>query len=301
MQAFAQACAAATAPVLPRPRSVAQAKRSQEWPQWELASVAELQSFFAHGVWEEGGCACMPARQRCRVIVCSIASLLGGARRGLWREAHQQPGVDFIETFAPVCSYRTQRMIAVVTAQHGLRLRQFDIKTAFLNGVVEEEVYVRPPAGFEYLAGGPARVLRLRRAMYGLRQAPRAWNKCLEAELTKRGFVQSNADPGLWLLYGENGTVMCMFYVEDGLAAVRSDEEAEALVDLRNPATRGARGCVGHRGTARLGRWHHHSVPRAQGPCSGRGVWRCWAALIGAHVANCLRQPARCPRRRGAC
>ena len=91
---------------------------------------------------------------------------------------------------------------------------------------------MRPPAGFEYLAGGPGHVLRLRRAMYGLRQAPRAWNKCLEAERTKRGFVQSNAEPGLWLLYGENGAVMCMFYVDDGLAAASSDEEAEALVDL---------------------------------------------------------------------
>ena len=145
---------------------------------------------------------------------------------------HQQPGVDFHEIFAPVCSYRTLRMIAAVAARHGLRLRQFDMKTAFLNWVLEEEVYVRPPTGFEYLAGGPGRVLRLRRAMYGLRQAPRAWNKCLEAELTKWGFVQSNADPGLWLLYGENEAIICMFYVDDGLAAARSDEEAEALVDL---------------------------------------------------------------------
>ena len=150
------------------------------------------------------------------------------------QQHHQQPGVDFNETFAPasVCSYRTLRMIAAVAARHGLRLRQFDIKTAFLNGVLEVEVYVRPPAGFKYLAGGPGRVQRLRRAMYDLRQAPRAWNKCLEPELTKRGVVQSNADPGLWLLYGENGAIMCMFYVDNSLAAARSDEEAEALVDL---------------------------------------------------------------------
>jgi hypothetical protein len=212
---------------------VAQAKRSEEWPQWELAIGAELQSFLDHGVWEEGGCA-LPAGKS--ALPSHI--VLDRKRDGRYKARlvaggnHQQPGVDFNETFAPVCSYRTLRMIAAVAARHGLRLRQFDIKTAFLNGVLEEEVYVRPPAGFEYLAGGPGRVLRLRRAMYGLRQAPRAWNKCVEAELTKRGFVQSNADPGLWLLYGENGAVMCMFYVDDGLAAARSDEEAEALVDL---------------------------------------------------------------------
>ena len=68
--------------------------------------------------------------------------------------------------------------------------------------------------------------------MYGLWKAPRAWFQCLEAEQTKQGCLQSNADLGLWLLYGENGAVMCMFYVNNGLAAARSDEEAEALVDL---------------------------------------------------------------------
>ena len=213
MQALAQACAAATAPVLSTPRSVAQAKRSEEWPQWELAIGAELQSFFDHGVWEEGGCA-LPAGK----TALPSHTVLDRKRDGRYKARlvtggnHLQPGVDFNETFAPVCSYRTLRMIAAVAARHGLRLRHFDTKTAFLNGVLEEQVYVRPPAGFEYLAGGPGRVLRLRRAMYGFRLAPLAWNKCLEAELTKRGFVQSNADPGLWLLYGENGAVMCIIY-----------------------------------------------------------------------------------------
>ena len=218
MQDFTHAFATATAPVLPMPRSVAQAKRSDERPQWELAIGAELQSFFDHGVWKEGGCA-VPAGMTAlpRHIV------LDSKRDGRYKTRlvaggnHQQQGVDFNETFAPVCSYRTLCMIAAVAARHGLRLRQFDIKTAFLPGVLEEEVYVRPLAGFEYLAGGPGRVLRLRRAMYGFRHAPRAWNMCLEAELTKRSFVQSNADPRLWLLYGKNGAVMYMFYMDYGL------------------------------------------------------------------------------------
>jgi hypothetical protein len=62
----------------------------------------------------------------------------------------QRPGVDFNETFAPVCSYHTLRMMLAVAAHAGLVLRQFDIKTAFLHGYLKEEVYVRPPRGWEH-------------------------------------------------------------------------------------------------------------------------------------------------------
>jgi hypothetical protein len=60
-------------------------------------------------------------------------------------------------------------------------------------------------------------VLRLDRALYGLRQALRAWNQRLESELKRRGFVQSDADPALWLLFGKDGPVFTMFYVDDGM------------------------------------------------------------------------------------
>jgi hypothetical protein len=91
---------------------------------------------------------------------------------------------------------------------------------------------VQPPRGWEYLAGGSGRVLRLCRALYGLRQAPRAWNERLDAELTARDFVQSNADPSLWILYSKGGDVLTMFYIDDGMVAARNGAEAEALVDV---------------------------------------------------------------------
>jgi hypothetical protein len=119
-----------------------------------------------------------------------------------------------------------------VAAHADLGLRQFDIKTAFLHGYLKEEVYVRPPRGCEHLAGAPGRVLRLGRALYGLRQAPRAWNECLASELRSRGFEQSNADPSLWIRKSENGMVLTMFYVDDGMVAAQTAEEADDLVDL---------------------------------------------------------------------
>jgi hypothetical protein len=144
----------------------------------------------------------------------------------------QQHGLDFAETFAPVCSYRTKRLLLAVSARENLVLRQFYVRTAFLNGELEEEVYLCLPSGAEHLSGGHKQVLRLQRALYGLKQALRAWNKRLEGELRAKEFEQSDANPALWILHGKGGAVLAMFYVDDGLVAAKTVAEADALVDL---------------------------------------------------------------------
>ena len=95
---------------------------------------------------------------------------------------------------------------------------------------LEEEVYLRPPAGAG--VGRAGKVLRLHRALYGLRQAGRTWNKRLETSLRERGFVQAESDPSLWILHGEAGATLAMFYVDDGMVAARTTAEADALVDM---------------------------------------------------------------------
>ena len=107
-----------TAPVLPKARSVAQAKRSEEWPHWALVIGAMLQLFLDNGEWEDGRCA-MPAVPN--HIMLDRKRDGGNKARLAERGSHQQPGVGFNETFAPVCSCRTLRMIAAVAARLGLR------------------------------------------------------------------------------------------------------------------------------------------------------------------------------------
>ncbi|RVW32269.1 Retrovirus-related Pol polyprotein from transposon RE1 [Vitis vinifera] len=87
----------------------------------------------------------------------------------------QQPGVDFHETFAPVARLDTIRTIIAVAAKKGWLLYQLDIKSAFLNGKLEEEIYVEQPQGF-VVDGEENKVYKLKKALYGLKQAPRAWN-----------------------------------------------------------------------------------------------------------------------------
>jgi hypothetical protein len=86
----------------------------------------------------------------------------------------QKEGIDYEETFAPVARYTSIRTVLVIVAKMGWKLHQMDVKTTFLNGVVEEEVYVEQPLGFE-TRDKKTHVCRLKKALYGLKQAPRTW------------------------------------------------------------------------------------------------------------------------------
>jgi hypothetical protein len=86
----------------------------------------------------------------------------------------QKEGIDYEETFAPVARLEAIRILLAFVMAKGFKLFQMDAKSAFLNGVIEEEVYVKQPPGFESELY-QHRVYRLKRALYGLKQAPRAW------------------------------------------------------------------------------------------------------------------------------
>jgi hypothetical protein len=87
----------------------------------------------------------------------------------------QQEGIDFDYTFTPVARMESVRLLFALAAQEGWRVHHMDVKSAFLNGNLKEEVYVHQPSGFA-IPGKEGKVLRLRKALYGLRQAPQAWN-----------------------------------------------------------------------------------------------------------------------------
>nr|GEY63172.1 hypothetical protein [Tanacetum cinerariifolium] len=91
----------------------------------------------------------------------------------------QKPGVDFDEVFAPVARIETIRILLAFVSSHGWRVHHLDVKSAFLNGWLEEEVYVTQPEGY-VKANHPEKVYKLSKVLYGLRQAPRAWNSRLD-------------------------------------------------------------------------------------------------------------------------
>ena len=106
----------------------------------------------------------------------------------------REEGIDYEETFALVARYTSIRFVIALAAQMGWEIHQMDVKTVFLNGVIEEEVYIEQPEGFE-THDQKTHVCRLKKALYGLKQAPRAWYGRIDSYLQKMGFVKSDADP----------------------------------------------------------------------------------------------------------
>jgi hypothetical protein len=111
----------------------------------------------------------------------------------------QVEGLDFGETYAPVARLESIHILLAYATYHGFKLYQMDVKSAFLNGPIKEEVYVEQPPGFED-SEYPNHVYKLSKALYRLKQAPRAWYECLRYFLITNGFKVGKADPTLFLL-----------------------------------------------------------------------------------------------------
>ena len=109
----------------------------------------------------------------------------------------QVKGVDYGETFAPVARLESIRILLAYAAHHNFKLQQMDVKSAFLNGPLNELVYVKQPPGFED-PNFPDHAYKLDKALYGLKQAPRAWYEHLRGLLIDRGFEVGQIDPTLF-------------------------------------------------------------------------------------------------------
>ncbi|GJW50470.1 retrotransposon protein, putative, ty1-copia subclass [Tanacetum coccineum] len=126
----------------------------------------------------------------------------------------QTPGIDYEETFSPVADIRAIRILIAIAAFYDYEIWQMDVKTAFLNGYLSEEVYMEQPEGFvnpKY----PNRVCKLKRSIYGLKQASRQWNKRFDDEIKKFGFTQNHDEPCVYLKASGSNVTFLILYVDD--------------------------------------------------------------------------------------
>jgi hypothetical protein len=127
----------------------------------------------------------------------------------------QEYGVDYNETFSPVARLDTIRMVLAIATKHNWKVYQMDVKSAFLNGYLEEEVYVQQPPGYE-VKGKKYKVYMLKKALYGLKQAPRAWYSKIDSYMIKIESIRSTSEATLYTKVNEQGQILIVFlYVDD--------------------------------------------------------------------------------------
>jgi hypothetical protein len=215
------------------PKTHDEAMASPEANEWETAVSAELAAQAAHGTWEViqqvppnkrpiGGKWVFSVKRDEDGIVERYKARL--CAQGF----AQRPGLDYTETFAPMCRYATLRTMLAVAASKEYTLRQMDVKTAFLNADVEEEIYMRLPKG---CGDNTGKIVRLLKQLYGIKQAPRGWHLKLRDALATKGFRASDYDPALFIKITEDGPVFLLVWVDDvKIAAPAAQAEGACAV-----------------------------------------------------------------------
>ena len=126
----------------------------------------------------------------------------------------QRKGIDYDEIYAPVVRFETIRILIALAALKNWKIHHLDVMSAFLNGEIDEVIYVRQPEGF-LVKGKEAHVLRLKKALYGLKQAPRAWYFKLHSCLLSLGFIKSDFEQSLYLKRSDGEMLIVGVYVDD--------------------------------------------------------------------------------------
>ncbi|CAI5527208.1 unnamed protein product [Closterium sp. Naga37s-1] len=220
------------APDIPTPRSYAEAIKGPYSSQWQSAMDVEMASWKSTGTYVDEvpppGANIVSGMWIFRVKRPPGSPPVFKARY-VARGFSQREGVDFFQTFSPTPKMTTLRVLLHVAAQRDYELHSLDFSTAFLQGSLHEEIWLRRPPGFtESFPGGTQ--WSLRRPVYGLRQAPREWHDTLRTTLAALGFAPSTADPSLFL---RTDTTLPPFYVlvyVDDLVFATADTEALAHV-----------------------------------------------------------------------
>jgi len=208
------------------PATYAEAIGGEHAAEWGQAMDEEIQSLAKYETWTledlPPGAKAIPVKWVYKVKKDATGNIERYKARLVVKGFHQREGIDYTEIYAPVSKYATLRALLAHVAGNDYELHQLDVKTAFLQGELEETVYVQQPPGYEERGD---KVCRLHRALYGLKQAPRAWHQRLKAELESNGFTESAADPGLFI----GGKALLLVYVDDLLIAAPDAATVDAV------------------------------------------------------------------------
>ncbi|GKD34742.1 retrovirus-related pol polyprotein from transposon TNT 1-94 [Tanacetum coccineum] len=158
-----------------------------------------------------------------KVKLDELGGILKNKARLVARGYRQEEGIDFEESFAPVARLEAIRIFLAFAAHMNMVVYQMDVKTAFLNGNLREEVYVSQSDGFVD-KDNPNHVYKLKKALYGLKQAPRAWYDMLSSFLISQDFSKGSVDPTLFIRRDGKELLLVQIYVDDIIFAASTPE-----------------------------------------------------------------------------
>ena len=201
-----------------------------EGDQWRQAMREELQSFEDNNAWEIVDRPNEGSIVQCKWVLNKKLDVNDKVRyraRLVAKGFTQRYGVDYEDTFSPVIKHSTLRMLFALSVQYDMDITHLDVITAFLNGHLEENIYMCIPEGFVNKSNG--KVLKLNRAIYGLKQSALVWYKRVQECLCNYGFKMSKYEPCLFTKFIGNVKLIVSIYVDDFLIFSNCTAETEKL------------------------------------------------------------------------
>ncbi|GJU55167.1 putative RNA-directed DNA polymerase [Tanacetum coccineum] len=203
---------------LNEPTSYKAAMLDSESNKWIDAMNAEIQSMMDNMVWVlvdlPPGCKTVGSRWLFKKKTDMDGIVHVYKARLVAKGYTQLYGVDYEETFSPVADIRAIRILISIAAYYDYEIWQMDVKTAFLNGYLDEDIYMVQPEGFVD-PNHPRKVCKLQRSIYGLKQASRSWNKRFDEEIKRFGFTQNLDEPCVYQKASGSNVTFLILYVDD--------------------------------------------------------------------------------------
>uniref|UniRef100_A0A2N9F3Y6 Retrovirus-related Pol polyprotein from transposon TNT 1-94 n=1 Tax=Fagus sylvatica TaxID=28930 RepID=A0A2N9F3Y6_FAGSY len=204
------------------PESFSQAMSCKESELWYNAMKEEMNSMKSNGVWDlvelPNGVKAIGCKWVFKTKKDSLGNIERYKARLVAKGFTQKEGIDYTETFSPVSKKDSLRIILALVAHFDLELQQMDVKTAFLNGDLEEEVYMKQPEGFPS-SDGEHLVCKLKKSIYGLKQASRQWYLKFHNVISSFGFVENIMDQCIYQKVSGSKICFLVLYVDDILLA----------------------------------------------------------------------------------
>ncbi len=214
------------------PRTMEEAVRSRQAKEWKKAADVEYRALIDNETWDlvklPKGCKTIGSKWVFKLKHGKSGEIERFKCRLVAKGFAQKYGIDYDETFSPVVRFSSIRVLLAYAIQNDMEIHQMDVVTAFLNGNLDETIYMEQPDGYA-VPGKENHVCKLKKSLYGLKQSPRCWNTVFQEYMHRTGFQQSPADACVYIQDAEEAIAIVAVYVDDLIIMTKTTDEMTEL------------------------------------------------------------------------